>query len=120
MSKFYPLNKNAAAAKRKRTSIHQLKHIYDNFIEVSSASTSISGLPDILHLLENTTTAIVLDPVLVNHEFASFLFCSVTRILSKINVSSTKLIRSIKKCLKDIAKSGKYLHDKYNVKYFAK
>ncbi|CAF3854051.1 unnamed protein product, partial [Rotaria sp. Silwood1] len=123
--------------------VHQLKQIYDNFIQFSSSASS-DYLINILYLLDDIDFTILTDPLIVNHQFYSLLthilndilkkwhhsyhlieyesifFRHIIRIFSKIKANPEKLIQSMKKCLKDIVNDGKYLYDKHNMKYFSK
>ncbi|CAF4663565.1 unnamed protein product, partial [Rotaria sp. Silwood1] len=123
--------------------VHQLKQIYDNFIQFSSSASS-DYLINILYQLDDIDFTILTDPLIVNHQFysllthilndilkkwhhsyhlteyESILFRHIIRIFSKIKANPKKLIQSMKKCLKDIVNDGKYLYDKHNMKYFSK
>ena len=123
---------------------HQLKQIFDDSINLSSSYTSTDYLIHILRRLNSIDKTILTDPLVVNHQFysaitnklkailktwhktnylaehESHLFRYLTRFLSTIKTGPESLVRSINKCLKDIAKNGKYLYDRNNMKSFSK
>ncbi|CAF4596428.1 unnamed protein product, partial [Rotaria sp. Silwood2] len=124
--------------------VHKLKQIFDDFNQFSSLIESIGHLINILDILQNINVIILTDPLIINHKFysllidllehicnkwhksyylpemESFIFCHIIEILFKIEIHPEKLIPPIKTCLKDIAKHGKHLYDKNNMKYFSK
>lgn len=124
--------------------VDQLKQIYDDSIKLSSSNTFYDYLINTLDRLNQIDQAILIDPLIVNHQFyslitivlkdilktwhrnyylnehESILFYYITRILYKMKISPEILVYLMKKCLKDIAKNGRHLFDKNNIKSFSK
>lgn len=120
------------------TTVERLQKIYNE-----SSSKSKDYLIDIFNQLEKVNVSILTDPLIVNHEFYSFitnklqdllilwdeeehltqsdsaLFHHIVQILYKIKSSPNQLIQSIEKCLKEIAKHGKFLNNKNNIENFS-
>lgn len=124
--------------------VEKLKEIYDNFLLESSSLSSSNNLINILHLLENIDKTILLNRLIINHEFNYFLTNKLYHLLKKfyklnylneseailfgylgrnffrINFNPEKLIRPIRKCISYISNYEKYLSYEDYLKDFHK
>ncbi|CAF4039445.1 unnamed protein product, partial [Rotaria sordida] len=124
---------------------YQLKQLFDNFVRLPLLT--INDLTDMLYLLDRIENrGILTDPLVVNHRIyfiyidilkdllkklhtinyltqieSSYLFRYIIKLFCKINLHSIEIVKPLRKCLNDIAKHGRYLHNENNImKYLSK